>query len=183
VAVIAAFELDDLLAAGGATRQADGAHAGLGARADQTHHVDAGDELDDFLSQLHFAFCGGAKAEAVQCRFLHGFQHGRVTMSQDHRAPGTDVVDIALVIGIPEVGALGALHKTGGAADGFEGANRRVHAAGNALLRPFKQGVVAISHVQSVRVGIGREIVEPVRRWVGRDGLVVVAVVLVMGPE
>jgi hypothetical protein len=39
VTVVATLELDDCLAAGGAARQPDGAHAGLGARADQAHHL------------------------------------------------------------------------------------------------------------------------------------------------
>jgi hypothetical protein len=42
VAVVAAFELDDLAAAGGAARQAQRAHAGFGAAADQAHLLDAG---------------------------------------------------------------------------------------------------------------------------------------------
>ena len=45
VAVVAAFKLDDLAAASGTTRQAQGAHAGFGARADQAHHVHRGYEF------------------------------------------------------------------------------------------------------------------------------------------
>ena len=41
VAVVAALELDDLAAAGGAARQAQRAHRRLGARADQAHLLDA----------------------------------------------------------------------------------------------------------------------------------------------
>ncbi len=37
MAVVAAFEFDDFIAAGGASRQANGAHGRFGAGADQTH--------------------------------------------------------------------------------------------------------------------------------------------------
>ena len=146
VAVVTAFELDDLLAAGGATRQAYGAHAGFGARADQAHHLDAGHEFDDFFGQFHLTFGGRAKAEAVQGGFLNGFEHGGVAVAQDHRAPGADVVDVLLPIGVPKMGALGALHKTRCAADGAKGAHRRVHTPGDELFGAFKELVVAVGH-------------------------------------
>ena len=153
VAVVAAFELDDFFAAGGATRQADGAHPGFGARADQSHHLDAGHELDDFFGQFHFALGGRAEAEAVQGGFLHGFQHGGVAVAQDHRAPRADEVDVFLVVGIPEVSALGALDKTRRAAHGLEGAHRGVHATGDDLFGAFKELFVAVvgAHKQITR--------------------------------
>ena len=45
VAVIAAGELDDDIAAGEAARQANGAHRRLGAGADHAHHLDRRHEL------------------------------------------------------------------------------------------------------------------------------------------
>ena len=85
------------------------AHRRLGARADQAHLLDAGHEADDFLGQLDLALGRRAEAEAVVRRLLHRLQHRRVAVAQDHRAPGADVVDVALAFGVPHVGALGAL--------------------------------------------------------------------------
>ncbi|MCY1534316.1 hypothetical protein D9M68_696840 [compost metagenome] len=146
MAVVAAFELDDLLASGRAARQADRAHAGFGARTHQAHHVDAGHQLDDLFGQLHLTLGRRTVGKAFQHRFLHRFQHGRVAMAQDHRAPGADVVDVLLAVGVPEIGTLGALHETRCAAHGAEGAHGRVHAAGDQGLGAVKQLLVAVGH-------------------------------------
>ena len=145
MAVVAALELDQLAAAGGAARQADRTHPGLGPRAHQPHHLDRRHEADDRFGELHFALGRRTEGEAFQHGALHGLDHRRVAMPQDHRPPRADVVDVALAVGIPEVRALGALHETGGAADGAEGAHRRIHAAGNELAGPVEQGLVAVS--------------------------------------
>jgi hypothetical protein len=63
VAVVAAFELDDLRPAGGAARQAQRAHRGLGAAADQAHLFDRGHEFDDGLGQFGLGLGGGAEAQ------------------------------------------------------------------------------------------------------------------------
>jgi hypothetical protein len=50
-------------------------------------------------------------------------------VAEDGRAPGADVVDVLVVIHIPDAGALGALHKEGLPADAAEGADRGIDAA------------------------------------------------------
>jgi len=42
---------------------------------------------------------------------LDGLDNGRKGVAEDHRTPGTEVVDIAIAIGIEEVGALGAINE------------------------------------------------------------------------
>jgi len=54
----------------------------------------------------------------------HRVEHVRVAVAEDHRAPGADVVDIALVILVDDVGALGVLEEQRCAADAAEGAHR-----------------------------------------------------------
>src|SRR5690606_38682036 len=70
--------------------------------------------------------------------------------------PGTDVVDIAVVVLVEQVGALRPLEEHRGAADTAEGADRRVDAAGNVLLGTAKQlfGLRA-THGNSLRNGSG----------------------------
>ena len=53
MAVVTALKLDQLVAPGGATGQADGTHGGLGARADQANHVHGGHQLEDRLGQFY----------------------------------------------------------------------------------------------------------------------------------
>ena len=59
-------------------------------------------------------------------------------MTQNHRAPRADVVDVFLAVGIVEVCALAALEKYRRAADGAKRAYRRVDAAGDVFLRLFE---------------------------------------------
>ena len=49
-------------------------------------------------------------------------------VTEDHRPPGADVVDVAAPVGPVEVGTLGAGHEDRRAADGAEGAHGAVHA-------------------------------------------------------
>ena len=65
-------------------------------------------------------------------------------MSQDHRAPGADVVNVALPVGIPKIGALGFFNKAGRAANGLESPHGRVHPAGDNLSGPLEKGVVKV---------------------------------------
>ena len=97
--MIAAFEFDDGVAAGKAARQADRAHGRFGARADEAHHFDGGHEFDDAARQLRFEFGRRAEGQAVGGDRLHGFDHLRVRVAQDHRPPGSDVVDEAASVG------------------------------------------------------------------------------------
>jgi hypothetical protein len=55
-------------------------------------------------------------------------------VAEDHRAPGADVVDVALVVLVDDVGAFGVLEEQRRAADALERADRRVDAAGDVLL-------------------------------------------------
>ena len=68
-----------------------------------------------------------------------------VGVAEDHGAPGTDVIDVALAIGVKEVGAAGALEEDRVAADAAEGAHRRVDAAGYVALGRGKE-VVGSGH-------------------------------------
>ena len=62
-----------------------------------------GTSVDDGFGQLDLALGGRAEAEALEHGLLHRLDHRRVAVAQDHRAPGADVVDVALAVGVPEV--------------------------------------------------------------------------------
>jgi hypothetical protein len=63
-------------------------------------------------------------------------------VADDHRAPGADVVDVALAVGVPHIGALGAGDEARRAAHRTEGADGRVDAAGNGLLGAIEKLLV-----------------------------------------
>ena len=108
VAVIAAFELDDDVAAGGGAGEADGGHGGFGAGADEAHFLDGGIAGDDALGEIGLGGGGGAEAGGVRGGALDGFDDGREGVAEDHGAPGAEVVDVAVAVGVGEVGACGA---------------------------------------------------------------------------
>ncbi|MNC39728.1 hypothetical protein D3C75_884000 [compost metagenome] len=67
-------------------------------------------------------------------------QYLRVAVAEDHRAPGADVVDVALVILVNDVGAFGMLEEQRRAANALESADWRVDAARDVLLGLGEQG-------------------------------------------
>jgi len=70
----------------------------------------------------------------------HGVEYVRVAVAEDHRAPGTDVVHIALVVFVGDVGAFGMLEEQRRAADALECTHGGVHTAGDVFLGIGKQG-------------------------------------------
>ena len=87
MAVVAAVEFNDLAASRGAARQANGTHARFGAGADQADHLHRGHKTQNGFGQLDFALRWSAEAKAIECSFLHRFEHARVAVPEDHGAP------------------------------------------------------------------------------------------------
>ncbi len=131
VAMVAAFELDDLIAPGEATRQADGAHGGFGTGVHHAHHVHAVDQRGHQFGHAHFHLGRGTKTQPVFDGGDHRVADRRMVVPQDHRSPGAYVVDVGLTIGIIQVGAVGPFDKQRRTANAGEGANRGVHSAGD----------------------------------------------------
>ena len=75
VAVIAAFELDDARAAGGAAREADRRHRRLGAGVDHAHHLDRRHQARDRFGHRHFGRARRAERQAVAHRALDRGAH------------------------------------------------------------------------------------------------------------
>jgi hypothetical protein len=94
---------------------------------------------DDLLGQLDLALRRGAEGQTIARCLGHRVKYSGVAVAEDHRAPGTDVVDVALVLCVPHVGADGAGDEARGTANGAEGAHRRVHTARNDPLGALEQ--------------------------------------------
>ncbi len=141
VAVIAALEFDDEFAAGGGAGQADGRHRGLSAGADEAHFFDGGIAGGDALGEIGLGGRGGAEAGRVARGALNGFDDRRKGVAQNHRAPGAEVVDVAIAVGVVEVCALGALNEGRRATHGAKGAHGRVDAAGKEALGALLEGL------------------------------------------
>ena len=139
MAVVAALELDDHVAPGKAARQADRAHRGFGAGGHQAHHVHARHALDQQFGQFDLAFRRRAESKPPGRCFLHRAHGIRIGMTEDQRPPGTDVIEIVLAVGIPYAGTGAGSKEARRAADGAEGADGRIDAAGNGLLGAEKE--------------------------------------------
>ena len=124
VAVVAAFELDDFIAAGKTARQADGAHGGFGTGVHHAHHVHGRNQLGDQFRHLDFHFGRRTEAQAALGGFNHGVTNGRVVVTKHHRAPGADVIDIGFAIDIIQIRAVSTFDKQRRAAHAGKGAHR-----------------------------------------------------------
>ena len=87
VAVVAADELDDLLALREATGHAHGAHRGLGAGVDHAHHLDRRHGLADEARQLDLELGGRAETGAQVDLGVQTADHVGVAPAKDHGAP------------------------------------------------------------------------------------------------
>ena len=114
VAVIAAFELDDEVAAGEAAGQADRGHGGFGAGVDQAHHFDGRDGIADGCGELDFGFGGRAETGADVERSVDGGEDLGMAVAEQQRAPGADVVDVLVAVDVEEVRAFAAGDEHGG---------------------------------------------------------------------
>ncbi len=124
MSVVAAFELDDFVAPGKSTREANCTHGGFSAGTGHAHQVDIRHQLADALCQFNLERRWRAKTQS----FLRGCGNRgddfRVGMTANHRTPGAHIVDIALTIDVDQVSALGTIDKRWGATYGVEGAYR-----------------------------------------------------------
>ena len=76
MAVVAAFELDDLVAAGEGAREAHRGHRRLGAGVDEAHELDRRHRVADEARQLDLELGRGAEAGAALGRLLQDLDDG-----------------------------------------------------------------------------------------------------------
>ncbi len=128
MSVIAADELDDLGAPREGTGETNGRHGGFGSRVDQPDDVERRHHLADALGDVDLGLRRCTKAGAARRRLLDGLDDARVRVAEEQRAPGADVVDVAVAVDVADARAGAILHEHRVAADGAKGTHRRVHA-------------------------------------------------------
>ena len=138
MAVIAAGELDDDVASGGAPGQAHGAHHRFGAGGYEAHLFDTRIGGDHLLGQ--FDLHGGRRPEgrAAFRGFGHGLDHVPVGVAQYQRAPRADEIQVPVAVHVDHMGAVAASNHGRRAPDALERPHRGTHSAGQDLERPVE---------------------------------------------
>ena len=121
--VVAARELDDGIASGGAAGETDRRHHRLGAGGNESNHFQVWNCRHYEIGQLYFLATRSAKAETGGSGRRHRLDDVGVGVAKNQRAPRTDVVDIAVAIGVEDVAAEPPLVEERVAADRAKGAN------------------------------------------------------------
>ena len=127
VAVVGAGELQQLRAAGHRAGEPDRAHRRLGARRRHPQHLHARHAAADLLGEVDLAGGRCAERRALRGGLDDRRDDVRVRVAVDERAPRADPVDVAVVVDVDELGALGAVDEDRVAADRAHRADRRVH--------------------------------------------------------
>jgi hypothetical protein len=128
-AVVAALELEDLVALAIRARDTQGEEGRLRARGGEAHLLGARHRLADLLGQLDDRLVDHEVRAAALDLGAHGGDHGRMRMAQDERARGEHVVDVLAPAHVVDLRALAMLDDEGGVL-GVPGCAQ--HAAGQA---------------------------------------------------
>ena len=129
--MIATGKLHDQITIGVAASQANGRHRRFGAGIDHADFVDARNQVDDELRKLDFKFGGRAKSKRCFGLCLNCGDDGPIAVTQNHRAPGSHIVDVAITIGVGKEHTFATLEKYRRAANAFERADWGIDAARN----------------------------------------------------
>ena len=133
--MVAAFKLDDEVASGEAARQADGGHAGFSARTDEAQLFDRWEATGDTLSEVSLRRDGGPEARSLRGGSLDGFDDRRKGVSENHGTPGAEEIQVAVPIGVEEVGSFRMSDEGRIAAYCAEGPDRGIDSSRKKLFR------------------------------------------------
>lgn len=121
--VVATYEFHDLVASGCCTGQPYRRHGGFGAARDESDPLQDGHASNDFFSEQGLGDCGRTKGTGVVDGINHRLTDRGMPMTEDHRTPRANEVDVAIAVDVCHPGALTALEIDGSSADGMEGSH------------------------------------------------------------
>ena len=134
MAVVAAVELDDLVASGEPARQPDAGHGCFRAAVHHPHLFDRRHRVANQCRQLDFELIGNAETDPARGRVAHGVDHDFRRVTENGWTPAADIIDVIVSVDIPDSRAFRAHDEERFAPDIAKRADRRVDAARDALL-------------------------------------------------
>ena len=165
--MITARELDQPLPTGMPTGHPDGAHRGFGSGTDQSDPLHARKSLQNQLCDARLVLSRRAVRGAPLGSLYDRVDHLLVSMPENHRPPGADVVNKTIAIQVVQVRTLSPVDKQRMATDGPEGPCRGIDSPWNQTLGSLKGRVASgqIDFHSSTLSSRGQ-------RWIrGMDGL------------
>ena len=141
MSVVSAVELEDHVASGGSSGESHCGHGGFSAGVDEADHLDGWDGVDDEFCGVNFDLGWSTEGCAAGGGFLCGLGDVGVCVAEDERAPGADVVDVGVAVGIGDFGAAAGGEEEGGSADGSPSSGGAVYAAGDEVGGGFVEGL------------------------------------------
>mmetsp|Transcript_148944 Transcript_148944/g.211574 ORF Transcript_148944/g.211574 Transcript_148944/m.211574 type:complete len:224 (-) Transcript_148944:413-1084(-) len=104
MAMVATLELDDHIPFGEGSDKAEHSHAGLRAAVGEAHHLYRRHSIDHHLSQLVLKSTGCAEGGALLHLLVQRLQDGVICVSDDGRAPSSNIVNVLITVNIPCIG-------------------------------------------------------------------------------
>ena len=141
VTMVTALELDYFVALGEATRQADRRHRRLGAGVAHPHLLHRRHCVDDQLRHADLERIRDAKTRPMLGGVLHRLDNHPRGVPQNRRPPSAHIIDVLVIVGVPNRGTAGAHGEKRIAADSAKSPHGGIHPARNPLLRLFKKSL------------------------------------------
>ena len=144
VTVVAARELNNLVATSHTTRQTNRSHGRLSTGRHHTHLINSArnrrvNTVDHQLSQLSLRRARRTEGQAALSRLLNSLNHLRMRVTQNRRTPRADQVNVLVAVRIVQVRALSLRRKRRSATHRIEGAHRGIHTTGNHRARTLEK--------------------------------------------
>src|SRR6202795_5060993 len=129
--VIASVELDYIRASGRGARESECGDAGLCSGADEADFFRAFNRRGDQFREFDFDSGRRAEAKSIPRLLNNRLDDSRTGMSEDCRAVGAYVIEIAGAVRVDKSCAEATLDKNWGSADRLPGAHWRIHGTRN----------------------------------------------------
>ena len=143
VPMIAAVELDDLIASGERAREPDARHRRFRAAVHHPHFLDRGHPIADQFRHLQFQRIRNSKTQSARRSVADRLEHNFRRMPKNRRSPTPHVIDVFISIHVPDPCAFPARDEKRVTANISKRAYRRIDAGRDGALRAREQFFVA----------------------------------------